>query len=361
MQPTPYTNAAGEQTLIPNSTEQSGGELSIGHGVENLPRWARTQLRQAKLGQSQARTNAALAEDSWSVLDSTVYDTFEATSVFVQDLRDAGLVHNADFMAEFDFWQTRDSHGSATVGQHVEATTSDGAVTHGKDGSPIPAIYDDFTIRYREGAAQEAQSAPDEDIDDAGIDAATRNVTEAIERLFIGDEELEYGVNDGQDIVDLQGIMTHDEIPSISASGDWEDDPTEARDDVRSMRSVLKNDNLVRPGNVGYWMYVGTNWYDAMDDYELVGENDQPTGDTIRDAVADLSNIERVRELDFLDPNSAFMFRPTQDVIQAGIANDLQTLQWDGPFTENYTVLGSMYPRIKKTKAGQFGICTISA
>lgn len=355
---TPYNP---NQSLVPAATEESGGALSVQRGAEDLPRHARVQLREAQLGQTQTRTNSALAEDSWTVLDDSVYDTYEATSVFVQDLRDAGLTYQADFMAEFDTWSTRDAHGSATVGQHVEATTSDTAVSHGKDGSPIPAIFDDFTVRYREGAAQDSQGATQEDVDDAGVNAASRNVTEAIERLFIGDEELEYGVNDGQDIVDLQGIMTHDEIPSDTASTDWETDPTVARDDVRGMRSNLKNDNMVRPGNIGYWLYVGTNWYDAMDDYELAGGSDTPTGETVRGAVAGLSNIERVRELDFLDPNSAFMLRPTQDVIQAGIANDIQTLQWDGPFTENYTVLASMYPRIKKTKAGQFGITTLSA
>lgn len=356
------TNAA-DATLYPEATEMAGdARINVGQQSRGqFTRHARKQMRDAKNNSAETRTNAALATDSWSVLDDTVYDVYHETSRFVERLRQMGLQHTADFMAEFDFWNTRADYGKAQVGQTVEATNSEGAVTHGRDGTIIPAIHDDFVVRYREGAAEDGIGATEEDFDTAGLEGTTRRVVETIERLFIGDSDLEYAINDGQDMVELHGVTTHPDIGSDTATTDWASDPTVARDDVRSMRSVLKNDNQVRPGNTGYDLYVGTTWYDALDDYEVVGSSDYPTGKTMRDAVADLANINEVIELDFMDPKSAFLMRPTSDVLEVGVANDVQTLQWDGPFSENYKVLASMYPRIKVTKEGQVGIHQLTA
>lgn len=343
------------ETLHPQTTELKSNHTVGWLGASEIPRFARQQMRDAQYNTSDTRTNAALATDSWVQFDDAAYDTFQETSTLVQNLIGRGLTHEADFMAEFDYWNTRSTHGKAEVGMHVQATTSDSAVSYGQDGSPIPVIHDDFVVRFREGATEGEEL--DEDLTTTGVSGASRRVTETVEQLFIGDEDLEFAVNNGQDLVDLHGITTHPEVPTLSPGTDWNTDATTVRDDVRRLRSTIKNDNHVNPGNVGYDLYLGTDYYDVLDDVDPEGSGDM----LVRERVDSLANINSIQELDFMDPASALMLRPTEDVIEVGLANDMQTVQWESPFDERFKVLMSAYPRIKVTQEGQVGIAYMEA
>lgn len=349
------TRLNSNETLYPTKTELKSNHSVGWVGAADIPRFARQQMRDAQYDTSDTRTNAALATDSWVQFDDEAIDTFERTSTLVQNLIGRGLVHEADFMAEFDHWHTRSSHGKAEVGMHVQATTSDGAVSYGQGGSPIPVIHDDFVVRFREGAAEGEEL--DEDITTTGVSGASRRVTETIEQLFIGDEDLEFAVNNGQDLVDLHGISTHPDVPTESPGTDWVSGAGTVRDDIRNLRSIIKNDNHVNPGNVGYDLYLGTEYYDVLDDIDPDGSGDM----LVRERVDSLANINSIQELDFMNPKSAIMLRPTEDVIEVGMANDMQTVQWEDPFDERFKVLASMYPRIKVTQEGQVGIAYMEA
>lgn len=321
--------------------------------LQGVTPYVREQLRDnkhrdrspARARANELRANASLPEASWEAVDDTVYPTMESTLRLVNDLRGLGLVQNVDIQAKVDTWHMRDTQGSASVDMDPETTTSETTVGYDMDGTPVPIIHDDFSLGFRDRPADDSVD-PETD----GADAATRNVSEAIEDFFVGGTNIKV-VSSGSPFTSY-GMTDHPATATGTTTADWTADNTVIRSDFRSARSVLKNDRKFRPGDAGYLTYLGTEYYDELDDADPEGSGDT----TVRDRVENLANIEAVRELDALPGKSMLMFRPTQDVIEVGIASDIQPVQWEDPFRDYWKILGSMYPRIKQTMDNENGI-----
>lgn len=299
----------------------------------------------ARARANEMRANASLPDASWEAVDDTVYPTMENTLRLVSDLRGRGLVQNVDIQAKVDTWHMRDVQGSASIDMDPETTTSETTVAYDMDGTPVPIIHDDFSLGFRDRPADDSVD-PETD----GANAATRNVSETIEDFFVGGEQIKV-VSDGSPFTSY-GMTDHPATATGTTSADWTVDNTAIRSDFRSARSVLKNDRKFNPGGTGYLTYLGTDYYDVLDDADPEGSGDT----TIRERVENLANIEDIRELDALPEKSMLMFRPTQDVIEVGIASDIQPVQWEDPFRDYWKILGSMYPRIKQTMDNTNGI-----
>lgn len=321
--------------------------------VSQLDRYAYEQLKDAKLNQSTARDNAlrgnaSLPENTWEAIDDTVYDTQQETLTIVNDLLANQLVHEVDLNAEVDTWYTLDDSGEASVDMHPDMADAESSVSYGRDGCPVPLVHDSFSVGFREGPVEGREVG--DSLDTLGATVSSRNVAETTERLVIGNHSIQI-TSDG-DPFNLYGFTNHPATATGTTSADWTTDNSVVRDDVRGMRGVLKNDRNYNPGDVGYWLYLGTEYYDVLDDADPEGDGNQ----TIRDRVENLASIAQVKELDFLNNKGALMFRPTEDVVEVGMATDTTTIQEESPFRDNFMIMDGKYPRIKQTRDGVNGI-----
>jgi hypothetical protein len=316
--------------------------LDSQHGRNNTRAAITSRVNEAaKAG----RVNAALPPDAWESMDTAVYQAAEDTLTIVDDLLSAGLRYSVDLRAKYDTWGIIDDTGEARVGMTPESQTEESDVIAEEDGSPVPIIDDGFSVGFREEPLN-SDRLPEGSLDTTKSTVAGRHVSEAIESMFVNADNIQITGETGEGYT-LYGMTDHPETATGNTSADWTSDNTIIRDDIRSARSVLKNDRNYRPGGTGYWCYLGTEYYDVLDDADPEGDGNQ----TIRDRVENLANVSRVREADFLDSKSMLMFRPTEDVIQVGVGADMQSVQWEDPFRDHFRAMASMYPRIKRTYA----------
>lgn len=323
--------------------------------LKDAPEYAVRQLRDYQRGVANVRkaavkANSALPERSWQVVDDTVYQTKDDTLTLVSDLREAGLETSVDLMVKNDTWPLVDDEGQANTAMTPEVESDEGALSWAQDGVPVPISYDFFTLGFREAPAPESGRATEESIDTLGATTTTRRVNEEIEDLFLygWDETIQF---DGEGYT-LYGLTNHPQTNTDTVTADWTSDATVIRDDFRAARSVIKNDNKFSPGEAGYWVYLGTEFYDALDEADPEGDGNM----TVRDRVENLAGIDRIRELDRLGEKEMLMFRPTEDVVDVGVGAEVQPVQWEDPFRDYWAVLGSVYPRVKRTKTGQSGV-----
>lgn len=291
------------------------------------------------------RVNASLPPDTWKSMDTSVYQAADDTLTIVNDLLNAGLRYPVDIRAKYDTWGIIDDTGSARVGMTPEAKNEESDVTSAEDGSPIPIIDDGYSIGFREEPVT-ADRLPQNGLDTTKATVAGRHVSEAVESMFVDAEPIQITGAGGEGYT-LSGMTDHPDTATGNTSADWTTDNTAIRKDFRAARSLLKNKRNYRPGGVGFWAYLGTDYYDILDDADPEGNGNI----TVRDRVEKLSNISRIREADFLDSKSMLMFRPTEDVIQVGVGADMSTVQWEDPFRDHWRAIASMYPRIKRTFA----------
>lgn len=291
----------------------------------------------------QGRINAALPPEAWESMDGAVYQAAEDTLTLVQDLLDAGLRYSVDLRAKYDTWGIIDDTGEARIGMTPETQSEESDVIFDEDGSPIPIIDDGYSIGFRE------EPLNTERLDEASLDTtkstvAGRHVSEAVESMFVDADPIQITGETGEGYT-LYGFTDHPDTATGTTSADWTADNTVIRDDFRSARSILKNDRNYNPGGTGYWVYLGQEYYDVLDDVDPAGSGDQ----IIRDRVENLSNINRIRQADYLPSKSMLMFRPTEDVIEVGVGQNMSTVQWEDPFRDHWRAIASMYPRIKRT------------
>ena len=328
--------------------------------LEGMPTLAKQQLYDAQqrsnrtrkqiiARQNQAvqadRLNASLPPESWEAMDTAVYQATEDTLTIVQDLLNMGLEYQVDIRAKYDTWGIIDDVGSATVGMTPEAQEPESDIDAEEDGSPIPIIDDGYSIGFRDEPLN-ADRLPADALDTTKGTVASRHVAEAVEEMFVDADNLQVTGAGGEGYT-LYGITDHPDTSTGNTNSDWTiaGNESDIRSDLRAMRAILKNDRNYRPGSTGYMVYMGTSYFDELDDADPEGDGNQ----TVRDRVENLANIRQVKEADFLADKSVLMFRPTEDVIQVGTAMRPSTVQWEDPFRDHYRVVASHYPRIKKT------------
>ena len=327
--------------------------------LEGMPMLAKRQLYDAQARsnntrkeiiarQNQAvqtgRLNASLPPESWQAMDTAVYQAAEDALTIVQDLLDMGLEYRVDIRAQYDTWGIIDDVGSATVGMTPEAQETESDIEADEDGSPIPIIDDGYSIGFRDEPVS-ADRLPADGLDTTKGTVASRHVSEAVENMFIDADNLQITGAGGEGYT-LYGITDHPDTATGNTTTDWTvaGNESDIRSDIRAMRALLKNDRSYSPGSTGYMVYMGTEYYDELDDADPEGDGNQ----TVRDRVSNLANIRQIKEADFLADKSVLMFRPTEDVIQVGTGMRASTVQWEDPFRDHYRVIASHYPRIKR-------------
>lgn len=296
-----------------------------------------------------ARANSALPVDSWEEMDSAVYRGEDNVLVLADDLRAAGLTDDASIYDEELTWQVADTSHDATISMSPETETDEGAPSYKKQGVPLPIIHADYSIGMRQRGPRGVAASGD--LDTLNAYGSSYVVNRTFENMLL----YGWGPTIGQKDHTNEGYSLYG-LTNFPGAGsgtvrDWGTDPTYAREDIRNMIYQLKNEQNHAPGATGYWLYLATDLEDHLEDIV-----DQQSGDTVRDRISSLSGLSRVAMLDTLPAGAALMFRPTEDVIDIAIAEDLQTVQWDNPFRDHYKVMLSATPRIKSTYQGDTGI-----
>lgn len=293
---------------------------------------------------SEVRANSALPIDSWEQMDDAVYRGEDATLKIVADLRSAGLTTDASIYDEELTWQPVDTSHEGTISMSPETETDEGAPTYGKDGVPQPVVHSDYSIGWRERGPRGV--AEGGDLDTLNAYGASYVVNRTFENMVLYGWEPSIGDKG----YSLYGLVNHPQT-GTGTIRDWSSDPTFARQDIREMKNQIKDAQNHSPGATGYWLYLANDLYNQTEDIV-----DQQSGDTILDRISSLTSIARIDNLDELVSGTALMFRPTEDVIDLAIGEDINTVQWSGPFRDNYKVMLAGTPRVKSTLQGNSGI-----
>lgn len=352
-------------TRNPNANTGDTGDTEFSVSLSqnaDLPRTVWRQLADAKQGQATERqnikANAALPPDSWEARDDAVYTTMEQSLVLVNALRQAGLTYSSITLdAKYDTWGLIDDRGSADVRMDPETEHRESAVTFGEDGAPVPVVQDGYSIGFRDNPYQDARMP--ESLDETQDQVITRHISETVEEMFVNGSQfdLTVGTANGNQGYTLYGMTDHPATAKNTMDSDWTTSQASVYDDIVRMRSVLKNDRQYSTSGVGYWLGLGSEYMDVLDQPDSTFDNSQ----TLRQRVDGMSSISRVMEIDYLDPKSALMFRPTRDVIEVGIAADLTPVQWEDAYRSHRDIIASLYPRIKQTPDGVTGIAYFTA
>jgi hypothetical protein len=310
-----------------------------------MPAAAQRQAHGTREQVDRMRHNAAVPDDAWVEMDDVVYDTMDDTLVLINDLREAGLVHETTLRAKSTEWHQKGDTHSHTVAMDPEATDDEGSTTFTLTGAPLPVVMESFSIGMRDRPVSGPVTG--EDFDTMEVDAAGRAVAEGLEYMgFHGWPASEPG-----DGYTLHGLTNHPDVNTGNLA-DWSASPSEVRSDIRAMRKAIRDDNF-NAGNTGFWLYLSEDYEEILDDYDPGGSGDL----LIRDRVENLAAIDRIRRADYLPSQSALLFRPTRDVIDLAVAAEEQVVQWTGPggFTDFFKVMSCICPRAKSSVSGQMG------
>lgn len=286
------------------------------------------------------RANSALPADSWEEMDDAMYRAETDTLGLVSALRSAGLTSEASIYNEELTWSRVDTSHSATISMSPETETDEGAPTYGKQGVPLPIIHSDYSIGWR--------TQGESSLEPLNAYGASWTVNKAAEHITL------YGWKPsiGGDGYSLYGFTNFPDAGN-GTLGDWTTDPTNARSDIRAMIQQIKTEQNHAPGNVGYWLWLSSDLDDRLDDLIDPATADSPT---VRERLNGLSGLSRIDMTDALEAGSALMFRPTMNVVDLALAEDLQTVQWGDQWRDRYKVLLAMTPRIKSTMQSTSGI-----
>lgn len=326
-----------------SATNQSNVQQN---NFSKFPRHARQQIRANAKQSQKIRENASLPKDAWVEIDDMVYKTMDEELRIVNDLRSAGLTTSADVNSKVLTWHKADDDHEATVAMSPETATDEGAQELEPSGVPLPIYHDDFSIGFRDTGSNMRGI----DIESLNVSSAARAVAELMEDTVLNGWDATIDSKGHT----LHGLTGHPDINTGTLS-DWtgqsDTEPKEIRADIRAMANAIKDDGFM-PGRTGYWLYLARNLYDHLDDFSSHGDGSITIGEHVRT----LNSIARIAPLDYLESGTALMFRPTNNVIDLAFAADERTVQWGGPFRENFKVLSIMAPRVKSTMEGDCGI-----
>jgi len=321
--------------------------------ISQVPQYARQQMLANAEQTKRLRANASLPKGAWVGIEDAVYPAMDDVLMVVDDLRSRGLTINEDVQNKVTEWHKQDYTAEATVSMEPETETDEGQAEYDLDGSPIPLIHSDFSIGFRESGAGDG-AILDEDIETLNAEGSGRVVAEAMEKLTLYGWEPTISGNDlggTQDGYTMYGLTNH---PSVHTGEleDWVTEPDQIRSDLKDrMFRDLKDDNF-RPTGDGYLLYIGEALEDVMDDPDPEGTGDR----LVRERIENLNDLAEIRVSEFLEPDSALVFRPTSDVIDLAFALEEQVVQWEDPFRDYFKTITGFTPRVKDTLRGQCGI-----
>lgn len=310
-------------------------------------------MEQSDSGRAELLANrGALEYEEWKDLTDTVIEVREQQLNLVSDLRDAGLTNNATLAQLVTRWQTVDSISEeADIGMQYDRRGDEDDVTYGLDGAPLPIFQKPWRIDRR--FLENSRQGPGGALDTTMVAQMTRAVSNTVENAFLN------GWTRPVDGYEMYGFRNHPDRNMVSGSS-WHDDTSDAddvRDDLLKMFTALENDEY---DDGGYWLYLSrTEWQRLR---KLLADfGGGFSGETnMRTRIQEEFDMEldRVRVTKNLPDGEAVMFVPSRDVVEVGLAEDIQPVQWESPSggTVFMKLLGAMNLKLRSTAEGQMGV-----
>lgn len=305
---------------------------------ENMDGNAIERLLANDMNTNALKTNKVLRKDEWKALDTAIVKVAQSRLVVVDDLLSAGLTRNLGGLGTtVDQYETVSDMSAANVDMAGVTPGQEDDVTFSTVSVPIPIIHKDFRINVRRLRASRKLGAT---IDTTSAETASRQVAEKMEDMVLNG--LSYNI-DGNSINGLTDTANTGSVSSWSGSG------TDPYEDVIDMIDDAETDKYYGPFN----LYIGrTNggWS------RLVYSDG--SGQTKRQRILELENINEVRTADTLGSTDALLVQMTSDVIDLSIGQDITTVDWEhgSGMIVYYKVMTAMAPRKKKDANGNEGI-----
>ena len=351
-------------------SSSSDGDVSgsvVKNGSIDIPRHAAAQIADVRMGRNNARQNAvaegALPEDAFADMDQAMYGPFRQMTKLWDYFQRKDLIREYDIRSQLISWNVNDDAGRSTVDMDFQTETGNLSLEFGKDAAAMPLIQIDYKTGFRERPSPDAPMGSQVDVDEEKAGAAGRIIAETAEAIISGNPG---GASPAENIsVEWRGtswgvssLTDPERVNTATFDADWMTDHSQPRKSVKRLRGILKNDNNVKPGDVGYDVWLGEDYYDVLDEPDPSFNNEQ----LVRESVENLADINQIEELDFFPPDAMLMLRPTEDVFQLGVAQNPQNTQWgDFPWTDKFKAHAALSPMPKVSMQGQSGIVYATA
>jgi hypothetical protein len=333
------------------STQQQSDAISD-HVIRQVRANKEARIRANEEPLYDVRANeTGLRDDEWEAVDEELVSVAQERLSIVDVALEEGLTRNISLGTLTDTWENVSEFGDADVSMSAEADPSEDGIQYGGDGVPVPVVKKGMRIGRRQllASRERGQELP---VD--GVTAATRTVSERLENLFA------YGWDRDVDGHTLPGFMNHPEVDSASAAGDWNADAANVRPTIKNMISTLDVDNNYGPGETGYILHLPPAKNRVIaDSIDPDGTGDLNLRQRIQNDFTEISRIERTAAL---EPDEAFMYKPTTETFKVGMAADLQTLEWESGsgMTSHVNVFAAMAPEIRSDINGNVGVVKVT-
>ena len=286
------------------------------------------------------RTNNLLRKDEWISLDAAIVDQARRVLNGVADLRAAGLTRTlgglGTLMAE---WEQAGSMNPARVDMSATTQSDEDTQDFTLQGVPVPITHKGFRINARR---LEASRRSGDALDTTQAELAATIVAEGLEDLLFNGNSLQVQGRTIYGYTTLPARLTG----SLSASWATTGDPLA---DTIAMIDAAYQQHYRGP----FMLYVNNSYWTALqDDYKA--ESDR----TVLERLRAIAEIQDVKPASSLASNAVVMVQMTSNVVQLGVAQDIDTVEWEmfGGLEEHFKVLAAIVPILKWDAANQSGI-----
>lgn len=294
----------------------------------------------------------ALEYEEWKELTDTVVEVRKQQLNLVSDLREAGLTRQADIAQLVTKWQTSDHISEdAEISVEYGHRSDEETVSFGLDGAPLPLYQKYWRIDRR--FLENSRRGPGGPLNTRLAAQMTRAVSNTIEYSFL------QGWNRPIDGYQMYGLMNHPKR-NEHTGGDWTttSDPQDVvRDDILDMIEMLEDDEF---DDGGYWLYLSRSEWQRLRaliaDFGGGNPGDVNMRDRIREEFSE--EIDRVRVTKNIPDGEAVMFQPSRDVVEVGMAEDIQPVEWESAdsSTVYVKIMAAMNIQLASTAEGQMGV-----
>ncbi len=315
--------------------------------------WAGKQFLKAlqagqPLSASVLRTCDTLRKDEWKSFDEQVVSEGVIRLRGVANLLAAGLVQNIAnaFGKTLHEWEDITDMDPAVVSLDGLARGDDDRQEFSIQGVPLPITHKDFNIGIRTLAASRERGEP---LNTTQARTAGRLVFEQFENSLYNGLPLSYRG------LPVYGLLTHPDRNTLAYSGaNWATATGAVMvTDIKAALQVLEADRFYGP----YWMDIPTGYgIEMVDDFKT--ESDK----TIMQRLSEIPSLDKITVCDQLPADEVVIYQPTSDVVEWGMGEEVQTVQWDlyGGMQVAFKVLGIQVPIVKSTAALRSGIVHLS-
>lgn len=298
----------------------------------------------------------ALEYEEWKELTDTVVESRRQGLSLLSELEAAGVTADADVAELVTKWQTADNVSEdAEVSVEYGHRSDEENVSFGLDGAPLPLFQKYWRIDRR--FLEHSRRGPGGPLDMRMAAQLTRAVENTIEDTFLN------GWDRPIDGYTMPGLLSHTDRNQVTGSN-WHDDTNDdenIRSDILDMIEALENDEY---DDGGYHLAIsrqeGQRLRRVLDDF---GGGNAGEGNMLQRIQEEFSDeIANVFVTKNVPAGEAVLYQPTRDVVQVGMAEDVQPVEWEAPdgSTVYIKILAAMNIQLASTADGQMGVAHVT-